>query len=104
MQKLSGIYSLMTKNTAYHIEVGTGKPAQPEIFSKTTADLTDDKKSLLLGSNIESSKRLKKDRSQSDNETRTDDRAMESARFLEIADALDEEDLIEKEIIKEDIA
>jgi hypothetical protein len=43
MQKLSGIYSLTTKNTAYYIEVGTGKKAQPEFFSKTTADLTDDK-------------------------------------------------------------
>ena len=34
----------------------------------------------------------------------TDERAMESARFLEIADDLDEEDRIEKEIIKEEIA
>jgi hypothetical protein len=34
----------------------------------------------------------------------TDERAMESAKFLEIADDLDEEDRIEKEIIKEEIA
>jgi hypothetical protein len=44
MQKLSGIYSLTTKKTAYHIEVGTNKPvAYPEFVSKTTADFTQDK-------------------------------------------------------------
>jgi hypothetical protein len=63
MQKLSGIYSLTRKKTAYHIEVGAGKQAQPEFISKTTADLADDNQSPLLGSNKESSKNLKKDRS-----------------------------------------
>jgi hypothetical protein len=51
MQKLSGIYSLTTKKTAYHIEVGAGKQEQPEFISKTTADLADDNQSPLLGPN-----------------------------------------------------
>ena len=53
---------------------------------------------------MESSKNMKQDRPQIDNNNRTEDRAMESAKFLEIADSLDEEDRIEKEIIKEEIA
>ena len=43
---------------------------------------------------------MKNDRSQSEDQTG----AEESARFLEVAEDLDEEDRIEKEIIKEEIA
>jgi hypothetical protein len=43
---------------------------------------------------------MKIDRSQSEDQTG----AQESARFLNIAEDLDEEDCIEKEIIKEEIA
>jgi hypothetical protein len=67
MQKLSGIYSLTTKKTAYHIEVGTNKPAAyPEFVSKSTADFTQDKKSPLLGLKEDIAKNMKIDRSQSD--------------------------------------
>ncbi len=62
MQKLSGIYTLTTKKTAYHIEVGTSNPAQPELVSRPTTDFNQNKKSPLLEKKVGSAKNMKKDR------------------------------------------